>query len=217
MQRRRKWAVRVITFLVFMAIFFFGFCAGMAVGSAAEQPKEEPVAKVIRALVEAGAACDSPTDQKYIPVEGIKYLAGIDTEAVLALPDQPEMPQARWTEDEALMLVTLAMAEAEGEDTEGKALVILTVLNRVGSDSFPDTIEGVIFDPGQFSPVKPGHRYYTVEPNADCWEALRMVENGWDESQGALYFRTVTNKSTWHSRNLEELFTHGNHIFYTEE
>ena len=47
--------------------------------------------------------------------------------------------------DEAYMLEKITMAEAEGEDTEGKALVMLVVLNRVWSDEFPGTIEDVIF------------------------------------------------------------------------
>ena len=65
--------------------------------------------------------------------------------------------------------------------------------------------------------MAPGHRYYTVEPNADCWAALEMVESGWDESQGALYFERNAEKETWHSKNLIELFVHGKHTFYTEE
>lgn len=93
MQRCRKWALHILRVLIFMAIFFFGFCAGKASGAAAQPPQEEPVAKVIRALVEAGAACDGPTDQGYLPVAGITHLAGIDTEAVLALPDNPKEPE----------------------------------------------------------------------------------------------------------------------------
>lgn len=118
--------------------------------------------------------------------------------------------------DEAYLLAKIAMAEAEGEDTEGKALVILTVLNRVQSEQFPDTIEEVIFQENAFTPIIDG-RWDRVEPDADCWEALELVWiRGWDESQGALYFERATDKSTWHSRNLEELFTHGNHTFYKE-
>ena len=44
-----------------------------------------------------------------------------------------------WDADDSYRLAKIAMAEAEGEDTEGKALVILVVLNRVWSDDFPDT------------------------------------------------------------------------------
>lgn len=121
-----------------------------------------------------------------------------------------------WDAEESYMLAKIAMAEAEGEDTEGKALVMLVVLNRVWSEGFPDTIEEVILEPGQFSPVREGGRYYTTEPNEDCWKALDMVMRGWDESQGATYFTSSKEQDTWHSRNLEKLFEHGNHTFYKE-
>lgn len=121
-----------------------------------------------------------------------------------------------WDAEESYMLAKIAMAEAEGEDTEGKALVILVVLNRVWSDGFPDSIEEVIMEPGQFSPVREGGRYYTTVPDEDCWEALSLVMHGWDESQGATYFTSSEEHDTWHSRNLTELFEHGNHIFYKE-
>ena len=196
--------------LLLWMVFFLVLYVGRAAGATEEQ--DEPVAEIIRALVDAAEGNEMPVVAKSATVDasGITHLAGVDTDLVLAL-DKP-----RWTAEEAQMLVTLAMAEAEGEDIVGKALVILVVLNRVESGSFPDTIEGVIFQEGQFSPVAPGHRYYTVEPNADCWAALEMVAGGWDESQGALYFERITERETWHSRNLIRLFDHGGHTFYTE-
>lgn len=118
-----------------------------------------------------------------------------------------------WDAEESQMLMKLAMAEAEGESVEGKALVMLVVLNRVWSDDFPGTIEEVIFQPKQFSPVTEGGRYYTTEPNEECREALELVMNGWDESGGALYFESCEGGS-WHSENLEYLFQEGNHKFY---
>ncbi len=119
-----------------------------------------------------------------------------------------------WDAEESYMLAKIAMAEAEGEDTEGKALIILVVLNRMRSDDFPDSIEEVIMEPRQFSPVREGGRYYTTEPNEECWAALSMVANGWDESQGATYFTSSAEQNTWHSENLTKLFEHGNHTFY---
>lgn len=122
-----------------------------------------------------------------------------------------------WDGEDAEMLMKIAMAEAEGESIEGKALVILVVLNRVWSGQFPDSIEAVIFqhygDVWQFSPVAEGGRYWTTEPNEECAEALALVESGWDESQGAFYFES-TGKDGWHSRNLEFLFEFGGHKFY---
>lgn len=118
-----------------------------------------------------------------------------------------------WSAEESQMLMKIAMAEAEGESVEGKALVMLVVLNRVWSDDFPDTIEEVIFQPKQFSPVTEGGRYYTTEPNEECYEALGLVMSGWDESRGALYFESCE-RSSWHSENLEYLYQVGNHKFY---
>lgn len=67
--------------------------------------------------------------------------------------DEPEnqslIMSMDWDEKESYLLAKIAMAEAEAEDTEGKALVMLVVLNRVlGDNEFPDTIEEVIYQPG---------------------------------------------------------------------
>lgn len=121
-----------------------------------------------------------------------------------------------WGTEDSYLLAKIAMAEAEGEDTEGKALVMLTVLNRVWADGFPDTISEVIFEDGAFSSVSNG-RWDRVEPNEDYYKALELIMfEHWDESQGALYFERNTEESTWHSRNLEKIFVHGNHTFYKE-
>lgn len=113
------------------------------------------------------------------------------------------------------LLAKIAMAEAEGEDVEGKMLVIRVVLNRVASDEFPDTIEEVIYQDGQFTPITNG-RFDSVEPDSECWKAVCLVTlDGWDESDGALYFESAS-ASTWHRDNLQYLFQHGNHIFYTD-
>lgn len=118
---------------------------------------------------------------------------------------------------DAYLLEKIAMAEAESEDTEGKALVMLVVLNRVWDARFPDTIEEVIMQDGAFTPVSNG-RYDKVEPDADCMKAMELITVGhWDKSQGALYVEKASDESTWHSRNLQKLFTHGAHTFYTEK
>jgi spore germination cell wall hydrolase CwlJ-like protein len=134
------------------------------------------------------------------------------------VPETTQEAQEAEEVDEAYILTKIAMAEAEGEDTEGKALVILTVLNRVKAPQFPGTIVEVIAQRNAFSSYGNG-RYDRVEPDADCRAALELVEGGWDGSQGALYFERTPEdgESTWHSRNLEKLFIHGNHTFYKEK
>lgn len=141
---------------------------------------------------------------------------------IITLPEAEEIPGQSGCEgvdqktDENYMLAKIAMAEAEGEDTVGKALVILVVLNRVESSGFPDSIREVIYQEGQFSPVADG-RYDRVEPDEDCWRALELVTvEEWDESRGALYFERES-ASTWHRDNLQFLFQHGSHLFYADK
>ena len=56
------------------------------------------------------------------------------------------------------ILRKIAMSEAEGESTKGKALVMLSVLNRVRSDAFPNTVSEVVFQETQYSPVPDEYR-----------------------------------------------------------
>ena len=117
--------------------------------------------------------------------------------------------------DDAYLLAKIAMAEAEGEDVEGKALVMLVVLNRTKAEGFPDTVSDVIYEKGQFTPVANG-RFQKVEPDKECFEALQLIATDkWDESQGATYFESKSS-STWHRDNLNYLYSHGGHDFYTD-
>lgn len=117
------------------------------------------------------------------------------------------------TSDEGYMLQKIAMAEAEDQDTEGKALVILVVMNRVNSDGFPDDIWSVITQKGQFESYENG-RYDRVIPDEDCADALELVESGWDSSEGALFFEITPKGGSWQSHNLTRLFKHQAHTFY---
>lgn len=151
-------------------------------------------------------------------------LAGeIPMQTTEAATEPPETPQRGkdlgWDKSDEYMAARMAMAEAESEDTEGKALVILVIWNRTQSRKFPDTVKGVISQQNAFTSYDNG-RYEAAEPDIDCWAALDLIQAmGWDESRGALYFERTPEdgESTWHSRNLERLFIHGNHTFYTEK
>lgn len=73
------------------------------------------------------------------------------------------------------LLACLIEAEAGNQDLTGKRLVADVVLNRVADPRFPDTIPGVIFQPGQFSVVNNGalaKAYYNVKE--DDFTAVTM-------------------------------------------
>lgn len=169
---------------------------------------------------EATVVAIAETPWEAIPAEVEEYTPAIYQEPteLSEEPAEEELPRTLiasrdWDAEDSEILLKIAMAEAEGESTEGKALVMLVVLNRVWSEGFPNTIEEVVFQKGQFSPVAPGGRYWTTTPNEDCYRALEMVMyDGWDKSQGATFFEH--GGGGWHAKNLQYLFTVGGHNFY---
>ena len=125
------------------------------------------------------------------------------------------------TQSEYDNLLRIVEAEAGGEDIIGKMLVANVVLNRVEDEHFPNSINEVIFqsDQGvtQFSPISDG-RFYSVKVSQETVEAVNLVLQGEDNSQGALYF--VARKSAdeknmkWFDEELEWLFAYGGHEFF---
>jgi N-acetylmuramoyl-L-alanine amidase len=60
------------------------------------------------------------------------------------------------SEKEIDLLARIVRAEAQTEPFEGKVAVAAVVLNRVESPKFPNTIREVIYQRGQFQPVRNG-------------------------------------------------------------
>ena len=204
MKRRCVFSVAiVITLAALSAVAFASSLDGMP---ANENPGQRPASE---AAATAEPETTSGTRQAVIEVA--------PAEEPIEAPYQSVIASLDWGAEESYLLAKLAMAEAESEDIEGKALVMLVVLNRVWDDEeFPDTIEEVIYQPGQFSPISNG-RFGEVEPDADCWAALDLImQDKWDGSYGATYFESKS-ESTWHSENLTFLFRHGKHYFYIDK
>lgn len=86
------------------------------------------------------------------------------------------------TDSEKLMLKRIAMAEAGNQGVIGKALVILTVLNRVDCPGkYGNSVEGVVLS-GAYTVTQPGGGYWTCVPDWECEVALFLVLHGWNES-----------------------------------
>ena len=111
----------------------------------------------------------------------------------------------------ANLLAHLIYSEARGEPYSGQVAIAAVVLNRVKNSSFPNTISGVIYQPGAFTPVQNGQ--INLEPNDSAKKAAQDALNGWDPSYGSIYYfnpSTATNKWIW-SRPL--VITIGKHRF----
>lgn len=82
---------------------------------------------------------------------------------VLQVPSQAatkatteEKQESNYTESELRYMTSIIYCEARGESYAGKKAVGIVVMNRTRSELFPDTVKEVIYQKGQFSPVRNG-------------------------------------------------------------
>lgn len=103
--------------------------------------------------------------------------------------------------------------EARGESYEGQVAVGAVILNRVKSSKFPNTIAGVIYEPGAFTAVSDGQINVPIDPNSTVVKAAQDALNGWDPTGGAIYYfnpDTATSSWIW---SRPQIKTIGSHIF----
>lgn len=113
--------------------------------------------------------------------------------------------------NEVYTLAAAINGEARGEPYIGQVAVAAVILNRVDDPRFPNTIAGVIYQPGAFTAVADGQMY--LQPNDSAFKAARDALNGWDPSGGAMYYYNpakATSKWIW-SRPIIKVI--GKHYF----
>lgn len=96
------------------------------------------------------------------------------------------------------LLAKCVYAEARGEPYTGQVAIAAVVLNRVKSSSFPNTVSGVIYQKNAFTCVSDGQ--INLTPNASAYSAAKDALNGWDPTNGCLYYynpATATSKWIW--------------------
>ncbi len=109
------------------------------------------------------------------------------------------------------LMANAVYGEARGEPYVGQVAVAAVILNRIESASFPNTVGGVIFQPGAFTAVADGQIW--LEPNDSARRAVQDAINGFDPSGGAIYyFNPVTATSKW-IWTRPQILKIGKHIF----
>lgn len=106
-------------------------------------------------------------------------------------------------------LAIIIYCEAGGEPYEGQLAVGAVVINRVLSSVYPSTVEGVLRQKYQFSPVLSGRydKYYEIgKTTPSCYRAADEAMSGLTNIGNCTHFRTPI-------PGLEGIRI-GNHIFY---
>jgi len=114
------------------------------------------------------------------------------------------------------LLARLVRAEAEGEPFAGKVAVAASVLHRVESNLYPNTIPGVVYQVVngcyQYSPVLDGR---IMKPaNEEAWRAVKAALAGEDPSRGASgFYNPAKTRNRWvRSRPVTAVI--GEHVFF---
>lgn len=115
------------------------------------------------------------------------------------------------TTSDVQLLARAINGEARGEPYEGQVAVGAVILNRVKAPNFPNTISGVIYQPGAFTAVSDGQINVALEDESTVVKAARDALNGWDPTGGAIYYfnpNTATNKWIWSRPHIKTIGKH---------
>lgn len=126
-------------------------------------------------------------------------------------PNNDVQLPSKYSNQDLNLMANAVYGEARGEPYEGQVAVAAVILNRVEHPDFPDTVGGVIFQPGAFTAVDDGQIWLT--PNERAKEAVLDAINGWDPSENAIYYFnpiTATSKWIWSRPQIKKI---GLHIF----
>ena len=96
--------------------------------------------------------------------------------------------------DETTLLAALIQCEAGNECYEGQVAVGAVVVNRMRSGGYPGSVQGVVYQGGQFTPAASGSVAAVAAsgPKASCMQAAAAALSGYDNTGGALCFRPVS-------------------------
>ncbi|WP_147533808.1 cell wall hydrolase [Bacillus marasmi] len=129
---------------------------------------------------------------------------------------QPTKPTAAntpngFSQNDINLLANAVYGESRGEPYVGQVAVAAVILNRINSANFPNTVSGVIFEPGAFTAVADGQIWLT--PNEQAKKAVLDAINGYDPTGEAIYYfnpDTATNGWIWSRPQIKKI---GKHIF----
>ena len=115
------------------------------------------------------------------------------------------------TEANVNLLARIISAESRGEPYTGQVAVGAVILNRIEHPSFPDSLSGVIYQPGAFTAITDGQFNQPVSDSA--YKAARDALNGWDPSGGAIYYYNPAKTSNKFMHSRPVIVTIGKHRF----
>ena len=202
MNRRRRIAVLALVFAVNISLIAFAQQAQAATyrqGSSGEQ------VRVIQTKLKNWGYYDGAVDGVFgsQTTQAVKYFQrknGLTADGIVGPATLKALGMSGGgtpAQDTSVdLLARVISAEARGEPYSGQVAVGAVILNRVEHPSFPNTVAGVVYQPGAFTCMTDGQIHQPVADSA--YRAARDALNGADPSGGAIYyFNPSTATSAW--------------------
>ena len=148
-----------------------------------------------------------------LEINGNNYINLSDEEYVEVFKDNNQMLYL--TQSDIYLMSQVVYAESKGEPYEGKVAVASVILNRALNSGFPNTIEGVIYQPRAFSCIVDGQ--INVEPTQECFDAVYDALSGNDPTGDAVFFYNpdIATCSWMQSVEKHNVISIGQHLFFT--
>ena len=175
-----------------------GYTVGNVDGIFGSQTK----AAVIAFQKDHGLSPDGIAGEKTLAALGITGSASSDIDL---------SPIGNFSSSDISLLARIISAEARGEPYVGQVAVGAVILNRIEHPSFPNTLAGVIYQPGAFSCLNDGG--INAEVAESAYRAARDAINGQDPSGGAIYYYNPAKSTNQWIFSREVITTIGSHRF----
>lgn len=206
-------SLKKFAMLILTVIMISGFCTKPVSASAKEEENTVPAVEATTVPEENPQATESPeaaespepsvAEKNTEKAEESARKAKKSTEKKSS--DKKKTKKATYTKADLRLMASIINCEAGAEGYQGKLAVGIVVMNRVASKSFPNTIKKVIYQKGQFSPVRNGSlkkrlkQYDSGKTGTkqwkDCISAAKKVLNG---QKTILYKGKVKNMKGYH-------------------
>lgn len=173
-----------------------------------EMPTASEVMTEMSLPMETETSTECPTEPFTAPTTAIPIE---EVQIITPTTNAPQIANIALTLDEQFLLMRIASCEAGNQGWQGMALVMNVVLNRRTACGM--SIHDVIYAKGQFSVIG-CDKWNSGFIAAEAPIALQAIKDGWDGSQGALFFCAPSGRSQWMATTRQYLFTAWGHEFY---
>lgn len=120
-----------------------------------------------------------------------------------------EAKSYKWTKKEEKLIQQIMYLEAGGHGVKGMTLVGRTIMNRVRSKKFPNSVTKVIYARNQFPTVNYLHK---AKINKKTKKALKQLKKGKYKNMKALYFCDKAAYKGWW-KTLKIVYRHKSHVY----